>query len=200
MAGKLFDGIAAFDDTFYDSLARMVNDEPMQTRDIAVMGQLKSIGIEKGRAFHPDAATREILMKAVAEAHAGFMRFMTALPNFAPGSQWTFPGTPIGPETGFVFEKDNRLELDERAALFFFGCAPPKKPGAATFYLVGSKDASAVPLEGGKTYRLRVPPKVPVRQFWAVTVYDLETAAAFASSPKLKSILIRTCRRTRTGR
>jgi len=34
MAGKLFDGIARFGDSFYDSLARMVNDEPMQSRSI----------------------------------------------------------------------------------------------------------------------------------------------------------------------
>ena len=36
--------------------------------------------------------------------------------------------------------------LDERAALFFFGCAPPKKLGAATLYLLGSKDAAGAPL------------------------------------------------------
>jgi hypothetical protein len=186
MAGKLFDGIAGFDDRFYDSLARTVNDEPVQTRDLAVMGLLKSIGIEKGKEFRPDAAIREILKRAIAEAQTGFMQFMTSLPAFAPGSQWTFPGTPVGPETGFTFEKENGLELDERAALFFFGCAPPKRPGAATFYLLGSKDAKAAPLQGGKTYRLRVPPNVPARQFWAVTVYDLETAAFIREAPRVE--------------
>jgi len=86
MAGKLFDGIARFDDSFYDSLARMVNEEPVQSRDLVAMGQLRSIGIEKGKAFTPDAATRDILKKAIIEARAGFMQFMTALPSFAPGS------------------------------------------------------------------------------------------------------------------
>jgi hypothetical protein len=38
MAGKLFDGIASFDDRFYDSLACMVHEEPVQTRDLAAMG------------------------------------------------------------------------------------------------------------------------------------------------------------------
>jgi hypothetical protein len=186
MAGKLFAGIAAFDDRFYDSLAAIVNEEPVQTRDFAVMGQLRSLGIEKGKEFKPDAATREILKKAIVEAHAGFMQFMTALPSFAPGAHWSFPGTPVGPETGFVFEHADRLEVDERAALFFFGCAPPKKPGAATFYLLGAKDANAAPLQGGKTYRLRVPPDVPAKQFWAVTVYDLETAAFFHDAPRVE--------------
>jgi len=177
MAGKPFDGIATFDDQFYDSLARMVNDEPVQARDLVAMGQLKSIGIEKGKEFKPDAATRKILKQAIAKAQTGFMRFMTELPLFAPGSRWTVPGTPVGPETGFTFVRENGIELDERAAFFFFGCAPPKRPGAATFHLLGSKDAGGSSLDGGNSYRLHVPPNVPVRQSWAVTVYDLETAA-----------------------
>ena len=183
MAGKLFDGIAAFDDRFYDSPAAIVNEEPVQPRDLAVVGQLRSPGIEKSKPFNPDAATREILRKAIAEAQAGFMQFMMALPSFAPGSHWTLPGTPVGPETAFVFERANRLEIDERGALFFFGCAPPKKLGAATFYLLSSKDANAAPLQGGKIYRLRVPPNVPAKQFWAVTVYDLERAAFIRDAP-----------------
>jgi hypothetical protein len=38
MVGKLFDGIVRYDDSFYDSLARMVNEEPVQTRDMVAMG------------------------------------------------------------------------------------------------------------------------------------------------------------------
>jgi hypothetical protein len=33
---------------------------------------------------------------------------------------------------------------------------------------------------------LRVPPNVPARQFWAVTVYDLETAAFVRESPRVE--------------
>jgi Protein of unknown function (DUF1214) len=32
-------------------------------------------------------------------------------------------------------------------------------------------------LDGSKTYRLRVPPKAPVKQFWSLTVYDVNTRA-----------------------
>jgi hypothetical protein len=186
MAGKLFDGIATFDDRFYDSLAQMVNDEPVKARDLVAMGQLKSIGIEKGKEFKPDAATRQILKQAIAKAQAGFMQFMTTLPSFAPGSRWSVPGTPVGPATGFTFLRENAIELDERAALFFFGCAPPKQLGAATFYLLGSKDAGGAWLDGGNAYRLRVPPNVPARQFWAVTVYDLKTAGFMREAPRVE--------------
>jgi hypothetical protein len=186
MAGNLFDGIVRFDDTFYESLARMVNDEPVQTRDLVAMGQLKSLGIEKGKQFNPDERTREVLKKAVLEARAGWVQSVMALPTFGESSQWQVPASPVGAQTGFTFERDGRLELDERAALFFLGCAPAKKPGSATFYLVGTKDAKAMPFQGGKNYRLHIPPNVPARQFWAVTVYDLEEANFIRESPKVE--------------
>src|SRR5215831_6805332 len=34
IAGRLFDGTARMDDTLFDSLARMLNEEPVQTRDL----------------------------------------------------------------------------------------------------------------------------------------------------------------------
>ena len=56
--GKTFDGIANFDERFFESLNRMVQEEPVLPRDMIVMGMLKSIGIEKGKDFKPDAATQ----------------------------------------------------------------------------------------------------------------------------------------------
>jgi hypothetical protein len=186
IAGKLFDGVARFDDSFYDSLARMVDEEPVQRRDLVAMGQLRSIGIEKGKPFKPDRATREILRNAIAEALAGFIRSTMTLPTFAPGSRWTIPAMPVGPQTKFTFATSDRLYLDERGALFFLGCGPAKRPGAATFYLVGSKDAKGEALTGESTYNLRVPPNVPAKQFWAVTVYDLKKAAFIRESPRVE--------------
>lgn len=78
-----------------------------------------------------------------------------------------------------------RFALDERAAFFFLGCAPPVK-GGASFYLFGQRDVHAAPLDGGKTYRLHVPANVPAQQFWAVTVYDLEEANFMRESPKVE--------------
>ena len=44
--------------------------EPWLTRDKAMINQLKSIGIEKGRPFSPDAASKDILSEAMQEVHA----------------------------------------------------------------------------------------------------------------------------------
>jgi hypothetical protein len=178
IAGKLFDGVAYFDESFYASLARMVDEEPVRERDLVAMAELRSIGIEKGKPFRPDAAMKKILRKAAVEARDGFIETTRALPVFWPGRRWAVPAMHVDNETGpHAFQTAERLALDERAQLFFLGCAPAKKTGAATFYLAASKDAKGGNLEGGKTYQLRVPANVPAKQFWAVTVYDLETAA-----------------------
>jgi hypothetical protein len=157
----------------------MVNEEPVQERDMVAMGQLRPLGIEKGKEFKPDAATRAVLKKAAQEAHAGFMDASTRLTPHWPGGHWGSPTffAESGAKTGFTFQTENRLDVDGRGAMFFFACAPPKKLGAATFYLIAAKDATDAPLDGGKSYRLRVPANVPAKQFWAVTVYDLTTAA-----------------------
>jgi hypothetical protein len=51
----------------------MVNEEPVMTRDLVAMGQLRSLGLEKGKAFNPDSATRTTLKQAAEEAHETLM-------------------------------------------------------------------------------------------------------------------------------
>src|SRR5439155_10475351 len=58
--GRTFDGIADFDERFFERLNRLVQEEPVLPRDLVTMGMLKSIGIEKGKAFRPDPATQSI--------------------------------------------------------------------------------------------------------------------------------------------
>jgi hypothetical protein len=42
MDGKLFDAIVRFDETYYANLAEMVNEEPVQEKDMTIMGYLRS--------------------------------------------------------------------------------------------------------------------------------------------------------------
>jgi hypothetical protein len=184
ISGKLFDGIVRYDETFYQSLATMVAEEPVQTRDLAIMGQLHSFGITKDKAFKPTPKMKSILRNALAEAHAVFMEWARRIEPYWPDSQWGMHGH-LAPQTHFTFQTPDRLAIDERGALYFFGCAPPRDLGAATFYLSTAKDARGEPLVGGKSYRLHIPPNPPVRQYWAVTVYDLTTAGFIHNSPTL---------------
>jgi hypothetical protein len=51
----------------------------------------------------------------------------------------------------------------------------PKHSGLGSYYLMAIKDNQGRPFDGSSVYRLRVPPDVPVRQYWSATVYDRAT-------------------------
>src|SRR6476469_9726965 len=57
----VFEANIPYDSSFFDSLNRMVQSEPWLSRDKAMIDQLKTIGIEKGKSFNPDANTKKIL-------------------------------------------------------------------------------------------------------------------------------------------
>ena len=66
----VFDGTIPYDLTYFQSLDRIVQTEPWLERDKAMIDQLKSLGIEKGRPFSPDVKTKEMLESGAREANA----------------------------------------------------------------------------------------------------------------------------------
>jgi hypothetical protein len=185
MAGQLFDAIVRFDEGFYASLAQMINEEPVLVRDRAMMGLLLPLGIETGKEFKPDAATRRFLAQSASEAHVWLMdRLPAYTTEFWPDSRWVLPYTPVAPETAFSFERPNHLDVDARGLTYFLAYAPPKKLGAATFYLGTYMDAKGDLLRGEESYTLHVPPNAPVQQFWALDLYDRETCAFIRDMPR----------------
>ena len=66
----VFDSTIPYDLRFFEALDRFVQREPWLARDKVMIDQLKTIGIEKGRPFGPDAKTQKILSDAAHEAHA----------------------------------------------------------------------------------------------------------------------------------
>jgi len=185
MAGKLFDGIVRFDESFYASLAQMINEEPVLARDRAMMGLLLPLGIEKGKEFKLAAATERTLAQSARDAHAWLMNgLLTFITAFWPDSSWSFPAAPVGAETAFSFERPNYLDVDARGLTYFLAYAPPKKLGTATFYLGTYRDAKGNLLRGEESYKLHVPPNVPARQFWELTLYDRETCAFIRDMPR----------------
>ena len=94
------------------------------------------------------------------------------------------PAAPVAIETAFSFERPNYLDVDARGIGYFSFYAPPKKLGAATFYVGTFKDANGDLLRGEAGYKLRVPANVPAQQFWALTLYDRETCAFILDMPR----------------
>ena len=119
MADTLWDGIVRFDVSFYTSLARMINEELAQARDLEMLGLLRPLGIEKGKKFKPDAATRAVLKQASHEVHTWFMeRLVNYGQPFWADRKWDIPGPPIAFETGFKWEAADYFDVDARGIGF----------------------------------------------------------------------------------
>ena len=73
------------------------------------------------------------------------------------------------------FADPNRYPTDGRGATYAMAFFCPKHSGLGSYYLMATKDNEGHPLDGARTYRLTVPPNVPVRQYWSATVYDRAT-------------------------
>src|SRR5262249_3946742 len=158
------------------------DEEPALPRDAEILERLKTLGIAQGRRFHPDAATHTLLVDAAREAHAAFMRQAPAEGElFYPGRHWRWPSS-VGGRTGFSYEVDGKLDAAARGITYFLAYAPPKKLGKASAYLTTFVDNAGQPLSGERTYRLHMPSNVPAAQFWAVTVYDAQTAGFIRES------------------
>jgi hypothetical protein len=182
-----FDATIPYDTTFFEYLDRFVQAEPWLTRDKVMIDLLKTIGIEKGKPFTPDANTKRILDSAAREAHAEIAsKFEEGfVPPFFDATRW---GLPIPKETvdgmGSSFAKPNEYGIDGRAVMYHIGYFSAKHLGSGQFYLMNISDREGKSLEGGKTYRLTVPPNAPIDQYWSVTAYDRETHALIVGMPR----------------
>lgn len=181
------DGIAHGDSHFFDRLDAMVQEEPVETKDLAMMGLLQAIGIGKGLAFAPDAATRALFDAAVREARDYMLDYSLERANppyYGPGTHWRIATPASGKQTAFSWEMPAWLDLDGRAGIFRIGYTTVKRIGVASFYLMNGSDATGARLDGGRSYRLHVPAGVPARDFWSVLAHDADTAAWFRGQPR----------------
>jgi hypothetical protein len=177
---KIFDATIPYDLQYFRSLDRMVQNEPWLERDRAMIDQLKSIGIEKGKAFEPDANMVPILERAAREAKAWFESHYEDVfsPPFYDDEKWALPVSKelVEGQQTFFTDHDSYV-IDNRGLTYTYAFFSPKHLGAGQYYLMTIKDKAGQPFEGGRTYRLIVPPNAPVKQYWSATVYDRATHA-----------------------
>jgi len=175
----LFDSTIRYDESFFEGLDRIVQSEPWLGRDRVMIDQLRSLGIEKGKPFAPDAKTKQALTSGIREAQTVLeARYDAGLPPFFEETHWTFPALPELIEAAAAnFADPNRYPVDARGLTYTYGYIGIKRLGAGQFYLINIKDKGGNNYDGGKTYRLTVPPNAPVEQYWSVTAYDRQTHA-----------------------
>jgi hypothetical protein len=182
----LFDNTIPFDMRFFELLDRFVQREPWLERDKAVIGQLKSIGIEKGETFAPDAKTQEQLTNAAQEAHDWLDLKYEDLFSFPyyDGSHWALsvpPDVAPGPQMNFV--DPNTYPFEDRAVSYSMAHSGAIHPGEGQCYLKAIRDDQDRPLYGDCAYQLNVPANAPVKIYWSVTAYDRATHALIRNQP-----------------
>jgi hypothetical protein len=176
---ELENAISVFDETYYQRLHSILQEELVAEADLSMMGMLKSIGIEIGKPYATTEAQKTIFASAALDARDYMLeQYHDALiAPFYEGKSWTSILTPGTVESGFSFKFPTYLDYNNRGALYYAVCTSVKTFGAATFYLGDAKDNTGEWLDGGKTYKMNVPANVPAKNFWSVMAYNLESAA-----------------------
>jgi len=172
-----FDSTIRYDIRFFEGLNRIVQTEPCLERDRLMIDPLRTLGIEKGKPFAPDAEMKKTLEAGVQEAHAVLAaRYDAGLPPFFEGTHWSFPAPPeLIQAAAANFEDPNHFPLDARGLAYHYAYIGIKRLGQGQFYLINIKDKASQSYDGVKTYRLKVPPNAPVEQYWSLTAYDRTT-------------------------
>ncbi len=182
----IFDSTIPYDLRFFQSLDRFVQREPWLERDKAMIHQLKSIGIEKGKPFTPHAATRGVLKQGALEAEAWFQSLYEKVfvPPFNEGTHWAFPASPEFAEAIQSNYADPDLyPVDIRGLTYSFVFFSAKHIGAGQYYLMAINDKAGQPFDGASTYRLNVPANAPVKLYWSATIYDRATHGLIRNLP-----------------
>jgi hypothetical protein len=197
-SGKAFNTIPPSDYSFFEMINDNVQQEPADSYDVELAGQLAAIGIVKGKPFRPDARMKKILTDAAAVGNAAGRalnwRYTQAHPDWSyyPGSMWgsmLWEGGAFFETPPPLFTKEGMFKplpptgartLDSRIA-FYYGYTLDSPgmimriPEVGSQYLMGFLDKDGNPYDGAKTYRVTLPPGIPARAFWSFTVYDNQT-------------------------
>jgi hypothetical protein len=163
--------------------------------DPETTGLVASIGIVKGQPFNPDERMKTILTDAVAIGNA-YARANTIYPR-DPGhrvykdsdSEWVMAFA----DKDTYFLKDGARRFDSRLWMHYNAVVVTPamaltKPGAGSDYLIAGLDSRHQALNGAKTYKLHVPPNVPVKDNWSVTIYDTQTRSMLQTNQKFAGV------------
>jgi len=192
ISGIAFNTIPATDVSFFEHVASVVREEPLDAVDSETRGLLAAVGIRKDRPFAPDARMKRILADAAAVGTATGRTLVFSTRNrdtyYYPNSAWK---SPWGSD--YQFSPGGVLDPDSRAQLFYlgWGVSPTmtlKMVGAGSQYAFSEHDAAGRYLEGGKNYRLHLPPNIPVKDFWSVVVHDPQTRSMLQTDQQFPSL------------
>ena len=179
--GKVMNTIPPNDYSYFEMINDLVQKEPVGALDPEIMGSLAAVGIVKGKPFNPDARMKKILTDAAAIG-TSVARTVDWRPrpaegfSYYPNSAWStmlwaggynFETPPpevsatgaitVNPPTG-------ARTLNSRTAFFFYATfiTPAmimRLTGIGSQYIGAFMDSSGEYFDGGKTYKMTLPPE-----------------------------------------
>ena len=162
---------------FFELLAMLVDEEPLDSFGPLERFQMQAIGIEKGKPFNPDEKTKALLSEAarLGGAMARANTYASASPGvfYYPDRKWQH--VPDG--MTYTFTREGAPQIDARDNVYYMaaGNSPAmmeKNVGQGSQYLWAYRDADGNFLDGAKNYKLHILPNIPAGNFWSVVVYD----------------------------
>lgn len=194
LADQILNTVHSNDFSFFEEVDELVQEEPAASLDPERAGQLAGIGIEHGRTFAPDTRLKAILESAATTA-AGISRALVYFPRTADsfvfeGASWkeAFVGG------SYEFLRNHARLLDARTQFHYVATVVTPamahaQVGAGSAYTYTAQDSNGRLLDGGKTYRLVLPPNPPAKNFWSIDLYDTQTRSLLQTDNPYPSLM-----------
>jgi hypothetical protein len=177
---------------YWRRLSDFINDNPVEERDRFFIAMLKYLGIEKGKPFNPDERQKKILIEGAKLGDA-----MSRVTLFDPRIE----GAQVWPNRTWKWavllnpdQRDQYYEqIDERlhwfyGAIYMTPAMALRQAGPGSQYVQTFTDSDHNWLDGSHTYKLRVPPNAPAKDFWSITLYDSETRSLVQNKSTIPAI------------
>ena len=196
-SGKVMNTVPPNDFSYFEMLNDVVQKEPVGALDPEIMGSLAAVGIVKGKPFNPDERMKRILTDAAAigtaaartlnwssrPSEGGYYYSNSAWfnPLFVSGYNFETPPPQVSADgTITPYPPTGARTLNVRTTMFFaYTFITPamimRLTDIGSQYLVSFVDSKGEYFDGGKTYKVTLPPNVPAGKFWSFTVYDNQT-------------------------
>jgi hypothetical protein len=178
---------------YFVNLDKVIQYEPTKAFSTEQLGLLRALGIEKGKVFSPDERMKKILDIA-AKTGLGMARAIAyqsreVETKIYPDRKWEY----IFVGGSHEFLTNGARNLDARILFHFTAiCVTPamvlKMVGAGSQYLCAYVDANGDYLDGSQTYKLHLPPNIPINNFWSVTLYDPDTRSLLKTGQPKPSV------------
>lgn len=189
ISAGVWHSLPVYDLEWFVELHKFIQREPIREQDKIMIGMLGTLGIEKGKEFNPSEEEKTILKAAVKDAYeimqAAFLDSDEngSFEKYWPTANWSKMNMKHAEKmgSGLSYDFNDGLWTYERAIAPYFWAnyvpltdySRPPDP----LYLETLRDKDGNLLSGKHTYRLTVPAKVPVKNFWSINLYSTKTKA-----------------------